>query len=51
VLRIAALMAHISGGVKQAERDVLQLLAQGMKLGPDAVDGALVQAERALRGE
>jgi tellurite resistance protein len=51
VLRIAALMAHISGGVKQAERDVLQLLAQGMKLGPDAVGAALVQAERALRGE
>ena len=50
-MRIAALMAHISGGVKDSERNVLTCLAHGMKLPPEAVDAALDQAERALRGE
>jgi tellurite resistance protein len=49
VLRIAALMAHVSGGVQQAERQVLELLAGRFGLGADAVKGALEQAERALR--
>lgn len=50
VLRIGALMAHISGGVQSAERAVLAQLAAGMGLGPEAVDTVLDQAEQALRG-
>ncbi|MBW2527799.1 MAG: tellurite resistance TerB family protein [Deltaproteobacteria bacterium] len=50
VLRIGALMAHISGGVQEPERAVLDQLASGLRLGADAVPTALDQAERALRG-
>lgn len=50
VLRISALMAHISGGVQTPERAVLDQLASGMGLGADAVATALGQAERALGG-
>jgi tellurite resistance protein len=50
VLRIGALMAHISGGVQAAERAVLDQLASGLDLGADAVQVALDQAQQALRG-
>jgi tellurite resistance protein len=49
VLRIAALMAHISGGVSDPERAVLDQLARGFELEGDAVDRALGEAEKALR--
>jgi tellurite resistance protein len=48
VLRIAALMAHISGGVDQSERDVMSKLAGGFGLTEDAVDLAIEQAKAAL---
>lgn len=48
VLRIAALMAHVSGGVDATERAVLELLAKGFALEPDAVDHALGLAHDAL---
>src|SRR4051812_8744065 len=48
VLRIAALMAHISGGVSDPERSVLDHLARGFDLEPGAVDRALSEAEGAL---
>jgi tellurite resistance protein len=51
VLRIAALMAHASGGVKQSERIVLEALATGLDLEPLAVDEALAQARAALLGD
>jgi tellurite resistance protein len=48
VLRLAALLAQVSGGVSDAERGVLSKLAGELKLGSDAVDGALREVERAL---
>jgi tellurite resistance protein len=48
VLRIAALMAHVSGGVDASERGVLELLAKGFELEAGAVDHALDQARAAL---
>ena len=48
VLRIAALMAHISGGVDAREREVLDSLASGFGLAGGAVDTALEQAKSAL---
>ena len=48
VLRIAALMAHISGGVNASERAVLDQLARGFDLAAGAVDKALDEAEAAL---
>lgn len=48
VLRIAALMAHISGGVSQQERLVLDQLAAGFKLPEGAVDEALQESEGVL---
>jgi tellurite resistance protein len=48
VLRIAALMAHISGGVHRSERGVLEQLARGFELDQAAVDHALGEAEAAL---
>lgn len=50
VLRIAALMAHISEGVKDSEREVLLGLAAGFGLGQEAVNTALSQAKAALSG-
>ena len=50
VLRIGALMAHISGGVQDPERAVLEQLAAGLGLEGDAVQEALDQAAQALRG-
>lgn len=49
VLRIAALMAHISGGVAASERSVLDHLARGFAIEDGGVDRALVEAEAALR--
>ncbi|MCU0657994.1 MAG: tellurite resistance TerB family protein [Polyangiaceae bacterium] len=48
VLRIASLLAHVSGGVSDVERSVLTQLAQAFELGNDAVQDALGEAERAL---
>jgi tellurite resistance protein len=48
VLRIAALMAHILGGVSDSERAVLEQLATGFALEPNAVEHALGQAEIVL---
>jgi tellurite resistance protein len=48
VLRISALLAHISGGVSQVERDVLGKLAAELKLDPNAVDAAVTEAKSAL---
>jgi tellurite resistance protein len=48
VLRIAALLANVSGGVSAEEREVLSKLATAFGLGEDAVTDALGEAERAL---
>ena len=48
VLRLAALLAQVSGGVSDAERGVLSKLSGEMKLPDDAVDGALREVEKAL---
>jgi tellurite resistance protein len=50
VLRIAALMAHISGGVSEPERAVLEQLAKDFRLPPEAVVEALSDSETALAG-
>ena len=49
VLRISALMAHISGGVSDHERNVLEHLARGFDLDSGAVEKALVEAEAVLK--
>ena len=49
VLRIAALIAHISGGVSEHERSVLEQIARGFDLPGGSVDHALMQAEMALQ--
>jgi tellurite resistance protein len=49
VLRIAALMAHISGGVSAPERAVLEQLARDFDVDAAAVDNALAEAETALQ--
>jgi tellurite resistance protein len=49
VLRIAALMAHISGGVSEPERTVLDHLSRGFDLEADAVERALGEAEAVLK--
>lgn len=48
VLRVAALLAYVSGGVSQVERDVLGKLAGALKLAPSAVDAALKEAQSAV---
>jgi tellurite resistance protein len=48
VLRTAALMAEVTGGVATAERNVLETLARGCALDRSAVDQALEEAEAAL---
>ena len=48
VLRIAALMAHISGGVSAHEREVLEHLGRGFDLDVGAVDSALTEAAAVL---
>jgi tellurite resistance protein len=44
VLRIAALIAHISGGVSAVERGVLGKLAHELRLDSNAVDAAVKEA-------
>jgi tellurite resistance protein len=44
VLRIASLLAHVSGGVSNVERDVLLKLAEQLKLDSNAVDAAVKEA-------
>jgi len=48
VLRIAALMAHISGGVSDQERSVLEQLARDFGLTDEVVEEALKDSEGAL---
>lgn len=48
VLRIACLLAYVSGGVSDDERDVLGKLAREFKLDDAALELALNEAERAL---
>lgn len=48
VLRIAALLAHVSGGVSGVERAVLAQLAGELKLDSNAVDAAVNEAGVAI---
>jgi tellurite resistance protein len=48
VLRIAALLAHVSGGVSDVERDVLAKLARELKLDESAVGAAVKEAGSAI---
>jgi tellurite resistance protein len=48
VLRIAALLAHVSGGVSAVERDVLAKLASELRLDSTATDAAVTEAQSAL---
>ncbi len=49
VLRMAALLAYVSGGVSAEERTVLEKLTREFQLDLDALERALGEAERALR--
>ena len=48
VLRIAALLAHVSGGVSEVERGVIGRLAAELRLDSSAVDAAVTEAQSAL---
>jgi tellurite resistance protein len=48
VLRIAGLLAHVSGGVSGVEKNVLVKLASAFQLGPREVDAALDAVKSAL---
>src|SRR3954454_13512131 len=48
VLRIAGLLAHVSNGVSEVERDVLHRLAAAFGLPPSEVDSALDSVRAAL---
>ncbi len=48
VLRVAALIGYISGGVSDVERAAMGKLATAFGLGIDAVDAAIGEAQRAL---
>lgn len=48
VLRIAALLAHVSGGVSDVERGVLGKLAGELKLDSNAVEAAVKEAGSAI---
>jgi tellurite resistance protein len=48
VLRIAALLAHVSGGVSEIEQGVLAKLAGELKLDESAVEAAVKEAENAM---
>jgi tellurite resistance protein len=48
ILRVAALLAHISGGVSSIERTTLERLAGELKLEVGAIDQALAEATQAL---
>jgi tellurite resistance protein len=49
VLRVAALLAHVSGGVSSVEREVLSALAAEFKLSEGALAEALEEAASVLR--
>jgi tellurite resistance protein len=48
ILRVAALLAHISGGVSAIERTTLERLAGELKLEGGAIEQALAEASQAL---
>jgi tellurite resistance protein len=48
VLRVAALLAHVSGGVSEVERSVLERLARALGLSATATSAALSEVARAL---
>jgi tellurite resistance protein len=48
VLRVAALLSHVSGGVSDVERSVLDRLAEALSLGEGATSRALAEAKVAL---
>jgi tellurite resistance protein len=48
VLRVAALLAHVSGGVSPAERALVEKLASGLGLDTAATDAALAEVSKAL---
>jgi tellurite resistance protein len=48
ILRVAALLAHVSGGVSAVERTTLERLAGELKLDGSALDQALEEASQAL---
>lgn len=48
VLRVAALLAQVSGGVSDVERDVLRQLATEFQLDDSALDRAVREAESAV---
>jgi tellurite resistance protein len=48
VLRVAALLSHVSGGVSDVERSVLDRLAEALSLGREATTHALAEAKVAL---
>jgi tellurite resistance protein len=50
VLRVAALLAHASGGVSAAELGLIEKLAGELGLGPETVTEALGEAELSLGG-
>ncbi|HEY3236134.1 MAG TPA: tellurite resistance TerB family protein [Polyangiaceae bacterium] len=50
VLRVAALLAQVSGGVSDSERQVLEKLRASFGLNGDAVDRTLEEVKKALTG-
>jgi tellurite resistance protein len=48
ILRVAALLAHVSGGVSPAERALVEKLATGLGLDTAATDAALSEVSKAL---
>jgi tellurite resistance protein len=48
VLRIASLLAHVSGGVSEVELGVLAKLASELKLDDTAVEAAVKEAGNAI---
>jgi len=50
VLRVAAFIAFISEGVSEVEREVMLKLAGRFGLGPEVIDEAVQEVERALAG-
>lgn len=49
ILRIAALVSRAGGGVRPAERAVLDKIAQGFSLAASSVDAAIANADAALK--